>query len=171
MDIFHPKWNTCKGALDCGKGGQACGMRQGHGGMHCFRSELFIGSCLSFHVWASPFLFLFSPVSLPFLRSHFPFPLSPFPFPLSPWPLPLSPCYPYPNNAFQKQVLLQDAAMGEKLLVYDEVQVECTAPWLEAPHALILPHNGRNFEVQVTLPEYHLSFGRLHIASMMFMVQ
>jgi len=68
-------------------------------------------------------------------------------------------------------VLLQDAAMGEKLLVYDEVQVECTAPWLEAPHALILPHNGRNFEVQVTLPEYHLSFGRLHIASMMFMVQ
>ncbi|KAL0024941.1 hypothetical protein WJX77_004746 [Trebouxia sp. C0004] len=45
--------------------------------------------------------------------------------------------------------LHEDAAMGEKLLVYDEVQVECTAPWLEAPHALILPHNGRNFEVQV----------------------
>ncbi len=39
--------------------------------------------------------------------------------------------------------------MSEKLQVYDEVVVECTAPWLEAPHALILPHNGRNFEVQV----------------------
>lgn len=43
--------------------------------------------------------------------------------------------------------------MDKKLLVYDEVHMECTAPWLEAPHALILPHNGRNFEVQVTLVE------------------
>jgi len=51
-------------------------------------------------------------------------------------------------------VLLQDAPMGEKLQVYDEVEVECTAPWLEAPHALILPHNGRNFEVQVTFSEF-----------------
>ncbi|KAL0038695.1 hypothetical protein WJX79_003623 [Trebouxia sp. C0005] len=45
--------------------------------------------------------------------------------------------------------LHEDAGMDKKLLVYDEVHMECTAPWLEAPHALILPHNGRNFEVQV----------------------
>lgn len=39
--------------------------------------------------------------------------------------------------------------MGDKLQVYDELKVECTAPWLEAPATLILPHNGRSFEVQV----------------------
>lgn len=117
-----------------------------------------------------PFKWLLAP-SL----AHFPVSLAPFPVPwplaLSPDPFPCllgpSPCLlasspsligpfpslPYPNSAFHRQVLLQDAGMGEKLQVYDEVQVECTAPWLEAPHALILPHNGRNFEVQVTLPE------------------
>ena len=59
--------------------------------------------------------------------------------------------------------------MGEKLQVYDEVQVECTAPWLEAPHALILPHNGRNFEVQVTVSEASSGLGQLHTASVIFM--
>ena len=76
---------------------------------------------------------------------------APSPVSLRPSHLSLAPRYPYQISALQKQMLLQDAAMGEKLLVYDEVQVECTRPWLEAPQALILPHNGRNFEVQVTL--------------------
>ena len=45
--------------------------------------------------------------------------------------------------------------MGEKLAVYDEVVVECSEPWLEAPQALILPHNGRTFEVQVRPRQLH----------------
>lgn len=40
--------------------------------------------------------------------------------------------------------------MAAKLQVYDEVVLECTQPWLEAPGALILPNNGRMFEVKVT---------------------
>lgn len=39
--------------------------------------------------------------------------------------------------------------MAAKLQVYDEVVLECSQPWLEAPGALILPHNGRMFEVKV----------------------
>lgn len=45
--------------------------------------------------------------------------------------------------------------MDKKLSVYDEVVVECTAPWLEAPQTLILPHNGRTFEVQVRWQHLH----------------
>ena len=41
--------------------------------------------------------------------------------------------------------------MAAKLQVYDEVVLECSQPWLEAPGALILPHNGRMFEVKVHL--------------------
>lgn len=40
--------------------------------------------------------------------------------------------------------------MEEKLQVYDEVLLECTAPWFQAPKALILPHNGRSFEVKAS---------------------
>lgn len=47
--------------------------------------------------------------------------------------------------------MLQDAEMAAKLQVYDEVVLECSQPWLEAPGALILPHNGRMFEVKVCL--------------------
>lgn len=39
--------------------------------------------------------------------------------------------------------------MAAKLQVYDEVVLECSQPWLDAPGALILPHNGRMFEVKV----------------------
>ena len=46
--------------------------------------------------------------------------------------------------------MLQDAEMAAKLQVYDEVVLECTQPWLEAPGALILPHNGRMFEAKVS---------------------
>ena len=46
-------------------------------------------------------------------------------------------------------LMLQDAEMAAKLQVYDEVVLECSQPWLEAPGALILPHNGRMFEVKV----------------------
>ena len=42
--------------------------------------------------------------------------------------------------------------MDEKLQVYSEVTLECTGPWIQAPKALILPHNGRTFEVKVSLP-------------------
>ena len=45
--------------------------------------------------------------------------------------------------------------MGDKLQVYDEVVLDCTQPWLEAPNALILPHNGRMFEVKVKLTALH----------------
>ena len=47
--------------------------------------------------------------------------------------------------------------MGEKLQVYNEVMLECTAPWIDAPKALILPHNGRNFEVRVSCVKALLS--------------
>ena len=47
--------------------------------------------------------------------------------------------------------MLQDAEMADKLQVYDEVVLECSQPWLEAPGALILPHNGRMFEIKVRL--------------------
>ena len=46
---------------------------------------------------------------------------------------------------------MQDAEMGEKLQVYNEVMLECTASWIDAPRALILPHNGRNFEIKASL--------------------
>ena len=39
--------------------------------------------------------------------------------------------------------------MSDKLRVYDELTLKCTAPWVEAPSTLVVPHNGRNFEVQV----------------------
>lgn len=47
--------------------------------------------------------------------------------------------------------MLQDAEMAAKLQMYDEVVVKCSQAWLEAPGALILPHNGRMFEVKVHL--------------------
>ena len=53
--------------------------------------------------------------------------------------------------------LLQDAEMAAKLQVYDEVVLECSQPWLEAPGALILPHNGRMFEVKVHLSLFALA--------------
>ena len=57
---------------------------------------------------------------------------------------------PTPNSVMCLLPMLQDAEMAAKLQVYDEVVLECTQPWLEAPGALILPHNGRMFEVKVS---------------------
>ena len=56
---------------------------------------------------------------------------------------------------FRQLWSVQDAEMGERLQVYDEVVLECTAPWFQAPQALILPHNGRTFEVKAS-PRVHL---------------
>lgn len=56
------------------------------------------------------------------------------------------------ENIYDSTTLgMQDAEMAEKLQVYNEVTLECTAAWIDAPQALILPHNGRNFEVKASL--------------------
>ena len=60
------------------------------------------------------------------------------------------------SNASCTVVIMQDAEMEDKLQVYNEVMLECTAPWIDAPKALILPHNGRNFEIKASVIRYNL---------------
>lgn len=44
----------------------------------------------------------------------------------------------------------QDADIkSEKLAVEDRLVVRSTAGWVKSPQALLLPHNGRGFEIQV----------------------
>lgn len=46
----------------------------------------------------------------------------------------------------------QDAdTKGERLAVEDKLVLETTAPWLDAPSTLLLPHNGRTFEIKVII--------------------
>ena len=47
-------------------------------------------------------------------------------------------------------VLHEDAdVQGERLAVEDRLEVVPSAPWVSAPPALLLPHNGRTFDVHV----------------------
>ena len=44
----------------------------------------------------------------------------------------------------------QDADVrDDKVAMEDRLTVECSAPWLSAPAALLLSASGRNFEIQV----------------------
>ena len=46
----------------------------------------------------------------------------------------------------------QDADVKtERLAVEDYMVLQSTAPWLDCPSRLIVPHNGRTFELKVTI--------------------
>ncbi len=108
MEILH-RCYTCKGVIECGRGMQARGMGQGHGGKNCFRPLLLVGTCLSL-----------SCLGFPFPLSPSPFPPFPFPFPRSPSLLPclpgpflcllaLLPCLLGPFNCFLDPLTLSPA--------------------------------------------------------------
>ena len=45
---------------------------------------------------------------------------------------------------------MQDADVKtERLAVEDYMVLQSTAPWLDCPSQLIVPHNGRTFELKV----------------------
>ena len=63
---------------------------------------------------------------------------------------------------------MQDADVkAERLAVEDYVTLRATAPWVDAPQSLLLPHNGRTFEIRVGMLGHCAGVGggpRLHHA-------
>ncbi len=128
MEILH-RCYTCKGVIECGRGMQARGMGQGHGGKNCFRPLLLVGTCLSLSCLG------------------FPFPLSPSPFPLSlfPFPVPLLSCRvclaPSSASLHSCPVSLAPSTAFLTPLLY----LLPPSPLFWAPSPVLLPHSPAPF--------------------------